>query len=94
MGIRRYLESYQMHKKMVGIVGHQSSQSQDISAGVPQGSALGPTIFSCFINDLPSIIRSEVGMFADDCTIFCVIRYSLDTEAVRVQMQQDLDNIQ
>ncbi|XP_078070305.1 uncharacterized protein LOC144494809 isoform X3 [Mustelus asterias] len=44
----------------VVVVGSQSSQSLDISAGVPQGSDLGPTIFSCFINDLPSIIRSEV----------------------------------
>ncbi|XP_078070304.1 uncharacterized protein LOC144494809 isoform X2 [Mustelus asterias] len=43
----------------VVVVGSQSSQSLDISAGVPQGSDLGPTIFSCFINDLPSIIRSE-----------------------------------
>ncbi|XP_078068203.1 uncharacterized protein LOC144493182 [Mustelus asterias] len=28
----------------------------------------GQTIFSCFINNLPSKINSEIGMFADDCT--------------------------
>eukprot|EP00061_Rhincodon_typus_P019160 g9588.t1 len=79
---------------MVMVVGGQSSQLQDISAGVPQGSALDPTIFICFINDLPSIIRSEVGMFADDCTMFCTICDFSDIEAVHVHMQQDLDNIQ
>eukprot|EP00061_Rhincodon_typus_P000730 g12588.t1 len=33
-------------------------------------------------------------MFADDCTIFSIIHGSSDTEAVRVHMQQDLDNFQ
>eukprot|EP00061_Rhincodon_typus_P007375 g29017.t1 len=32
-----------------------------------KGSGPGSTIFSCFINDPSSIIKSEVGMFADDC---------------------------
>ena len=98
MGIRgkilRWLESYLVHRKMVAVVEGQSSQLQDISAGVPQGSVLGPTIFSCFINVLSSIIRSEVGMFADDCTMFSTIHDSSDTEAVHVQLQQDLDNSQ
>ena len=89
-----WLELYLANrKKVVGVKG-QSSQLQDISVEVPQASVLGPTVFSCFINDLPSVIRSEVGMFADDCTMFSTIRNSSDTEAVHVQMQQDLDNIQ
>eukprot|EP00061_Rhincodon_typus_P002464 g17630.t1 len=82
------------HRKIVVVVGSQSSQLQDISAGVPQDRVLSTTIFSYFINDLHCIIRSEVGMFADDCAMFSTIRNSSDTEAVHVQMQQDLDNIQ
>ena len=65
-----------VHKKMVVVVEGQSSQLQDISAGVLQGHVLGPTIFSCFINDLPSVIMSEVGMFVNDCTLFCTIHNS------------------
>eukprot|EP00061_Rhincodon_typus_P004748 g23341.t1 len=33
-------------------------------------------------------------MFTDDCTMFCTICDSSDTETVHVHMQQDLDNIQ
>eukprot|EP00061_Rhincodon_typus_P002505 g17738.t1 len=98
MGIRgqtlQWLETYLTHRKLDVVVGGQSSQLLDMSAGVPQGNVLGPTIFSCFINDLPSIIRLEVGMFADDYRMFSTIRDSSDTEAVYVHMQQDPDNIQ
>ena len=82
------LHSVKPGTKEVVVIGGQSA------LGVPQGSALGQTIFNCFSNDLPSITRSEVGMFANDCTMFSTIHNSSDSEAVHNQMQQDLDNIQ
>eukprot|EP00061_Rhincodon_typus_P004073 g21677.t1 len=47
------------------------------------------SILHYFINDLPSIIRSEMRMIADDYAMFSTVRDSSDTEAVHVQMQQD-----
>jgi len=47
------------------------SKMINVTSGVPQGSHLGPLLFTLFINDLPSIItHSRVLMYADDLKLF------------------------
>ena len=59
-----------MRKQFVSCNGKASSY-QNVSTGVPQGSALGPLLFIIFINDLPQNIRSSSSnMFADDNCVY------------------------
>ena len=39
-------------------------------SGVPQGTVLGPLLFSLYINDISSYIESEIRLFADDCVCY------------------------
>ena len=48
------------------------SDKENIKCGVPQGSLLGPLLFSLYVNDMPSIIKhSEMSLYADDTCLFC-----------------------
>ena len=52
---------------------------------------LGPTLFSLFVNDIPSNVKSgSVYLFADDITIYCIKRTA--DEAV-AQLGKALDEL-
>ncbi|KAG6451484.1 hypothetical protein O3G_MSEX007165 [Manduca sexta] len=46
------------------------SSRHTISAGVPQGSALSPFLFSLYTSDIPSFEDAHLALFADDTAIY------------------------
>ena len=48
-------------------------------SGVPQGTVLGPLLFSLYINDISTDIDSEIRLFADDCVCYREIKDAEDT---------------
>ncbi len=63
---KSYLSNRLQRCKIQGI----NSQPNIITCGVPQGSNLGPLLFSVYINDLPNCLEeTQASMFADDTSI-------------------------
>ena len=41
-----------------------------IESGVPQRSILGPALFLLFISYLPLVLKNNIGIYADDSTLY------------------------
>lgn len=75
------LKSYLTKRTIYTYVNGVKSECKNINYGVPQGSILGPILFSLYINDLKNISQSnEIILFADDTSIFCTADNYTDLE--------------
>ena len=51
-----WLESYLKHRTQFVTVGRANSRMTGVSRGVPQGSVLGPLLYSIFTNEMSEVI--------------------------------------
>ena len=56
------------------VLNGQTSSWRPVLAGVPQGSILGPLLFLVYINDLPNGLKSNPKLFADDTSLFTIVK--------------------
>ena len=61
--------SFLSNRRLQVVLDGKSSQEYPVNAGVPQGSILGHTLFSLYINDLPDDVICDIGIYADDTTL-------------------------
>ena len=84
---KSYLE---LRSQSVYVNGEYSNEGI-VRCGIPQGSILGPLLFSIFINDLPLHITSNkvnCDMFADDTSLNTSDK---DTDTVQNELQRSIN---
>ena len=55
-------------KERVQLNGHRSGWAE-VRSGAPQGSVLGPLLFTIFIDDIDEKVLGEISRFTDDTKI-------------------------
>ena len=83
-------QNYLNNRKQRVVLNGMESNWGDIKSGVPQGSVLGPLLFLVYINDLEEGIMSSVKFFADDTSLFSIVR---DPVVSAQELNHDLDLI-
>lgn len=80
-------KSYFSHRKQYVEINGSKSQIGNVVCGVPQGSGLGPLLFSIYINDLNHLgFFGSLFMFADDVSLFYPYKYD---EVLKTHIEKD-----
>lgn len=87
----RMFESYLQNRKQYVEMSSAKSDILDYKCGVPQGSCLGPLLFSIYLNDLSNLnLAGRLYMFADDVCLFYPYKYDL---VLKTNMERDVSLI-
>ena len=88
-----WLRSYLHGRSIKVVLSGQSSDASPINASVPQGSILGPLLFSVFIDDLVDTCENQLYLYVDDSTLFAPIRSVNERASVFTRLNRDLEKM-
>ena len=88
----KWFRSYLCYREQYTVIDGKSSSRRSVSSGVPQGSVLGPLLFTIYVNDIPSRVKTgKMFMFADDATVFVS---GPSVESIQNQLTQAMQEVQ
>ena len=82
-----WINAFLTDRKQQVVLNGETSQPQPVISGVPQGSVLGPLLFLCYINDIPSAVKSKIKLYADDALLY----RDINSEEDIIILQEDLN---
>ena len=86
-----WFSSYLQDRQQRVVINNSSSSLCNVSAGVPQGSVLGPLLFILYINDIAENLISLSRLFADDTSFSYSSRDELQIQIVIDHDLKELD---
>ena len=87
--ILKWIGNWLQNREQRVVLNGAFSNWAKVGSGVPQGSVLGPLLFSVYINDLEENLNCKVLKFADDTKIMTSIASTDDN----IRFQKNVDKI-
>ena len=70
----KWIDVFLCYRQQIVLLNGVKSDWAPVVSGVPQGTVLGPLLFSLHIHDITSDIESKIRLFADDCVFIVKLR--------------------
>ena len=86
----QWIEAFLSNRRQKVVANEAESGWSDVISGIPQGSVLGPVLFTLFVNDIPPLLKCFTAMYADDTKLHSPVDSDEDYE----QLQADIWRIQ
>ena len=90
--VATWIEAWLSGRQQRVVLNGSSSDWEDVTSGVPQGSCLGPILFVIFIDDIDTAVNMDglfMSKFADDTKTARVV----DTDVEASVLQEDLNGL-
>jgi hypothetical protein len=84
-----WIKDFLANRKQKVVINGTGSNWISVTSGIPQGSVLGPILFTIYINDLPDGVQNIVKHFADDTKLYAVV----NEEKQQISLQNDIDSL-
>ena len=90
----KWVKSYLSNRKQITKFQHFTSEEEEITSGIPQGSILGPLMFVCFTNDFSKSFDASLKImsYADDTQI--IVDDEENIENLKLKIKSAIDNAQ
>ena len=88
--IYSWIEAFLSHRQQRTVVNGAESDWAEVTSGIPQGSVLGPVLFTIYINGMPRETVCPIKLFADDAKIYHRVENTQDCQKI----QEDLEKLQ
>lgn len=82
-----FLHSYLSNRKFYVTYGQYNSPLKTMSAGVPQGSVLGPHLYNLYTADIPKAPQTSLSIYADDT---CCYTTDKNTNRILLRLNRQL----
>lgn len=85
----QFISSYLSDRRQLVYYNGCYSDSKTVKHGVPQGSCLGPILYTIFTNDLPSVLsKAGISMFADDTTVYLAAK---SVSEIKTDLEREIE---
>lgn len=83
-----WINSFLTNRRQQVRANGELSEFKPVLSGVPQGSILGPVLFTIYVNDIPSELDTLISLYADDTKIYSAITSESSIDSLKLDLRK------